>query len=50
MLRGPEDDITAAPAVTAVGTAEFHKSFAAERHRSVTAPAGTDKNLNLIYE
>ena len=50
MFRRNEDDIAATSAVTAIGTAEFDKGFAAHRHRAVAALSGTNDNINLVYE
>jgi hypothetical protein len=43
-------DVTAATAVTAIGTAEFKKFFATERNRASTAISGADINFCLVEE
>ena len=50
MLGRFENDIAAASAVAAVGPAELDERLAAERSRAVAALAGTDEDLDLIYE
>jgi hypothetical protein len=47
---GPQHNITAAPAVTAVGPAFGHKFFAPETNRAATAVAGLSENFNAIDE
>src|SRR5665213_1885091 len=45
-----DDDVAAAAAIAAGGAAELDILLAAERHATVTAVAGADKDLGFIEE
>ena len=44
------DDVTALPAITAVGSAKFDELFPAKRNAAVSPIAGADIDLGLIKE
>ena len=50
MTRGAEDDIASAPAISAVGAAEFDVRLAAEAGRSIPAPSRLDMDRQAIYK